>query len=544
MDFKEKLITDQQKTIESLSHEISALRQESAKREEEFKAQIGQLNQEIANLSETLRTVAGRRFAPSSESAATRQIEGQLELDFFNEAEYHSAATVPEPTVDDITITEEKPKSPRKPRGTRDELFSDLPIREELYQLPEEEKICQFCDSELTYLGKEVVREEIRIIPAQVERVQIVRECYICSQCKEDDVTEIAKAAVPSPLLKHSLASPSIVAHIMYQKYVNALPLHRQEKDFKRLGVRLSRSVQANWVNTSSLLYLQPIYDRLHEALLKRDVAMSDETTCQVHHEKDKKNTSKSYMWIHRSGEDGLSPIILYDYQPGRSGDYAVKFLKGFTGYHHCDGFSGYNKLKDVTRIACLAHLRRKFIEAVPKRRTGEKRTPAEEGVLYCNKLFELERKFASDTPDIRQAQRLEQSKPVLDAFWCWLDSQNPPSGSNLYKAVTYARNQKEHMNNFLLDGRLSISNSLTENSVRPYTLIRKNSLFHDTPNGATASAIICSIMETAKASGLDVEKYLEHLLSKMPECANSDGIEALLPWYPSIKELCASKQM
>lgn len=302
--------------------------------------------------------------------------------------------------------------------------------------------------------------------------------------------------------------------------------------------------MQANWVNNTAMKYFEPVYQQLHERLLKRDVLMSDETTCQVHREKDMKATSKSYMWIHRSGEDGLPPIILYDYQPGRSGDHAVAFLKGFLGYHQCDGFSGYNKLKEVTRIACLAHIRRKFIEAVPKRRTSDKRTPAEEGVLYCNQLFKLEEKFADDTPEIRKTKRLEQSKPVLDAFWCWLDKQNPPSGSNLYKAVTYARNQKEYMNNFLRDGRCSISNALTENSVRPYTLIRKNSLFHDTPKGATASAIICSLMETAKASGLDVQKYLEHLLVKMLGCLNEpEGIEGLLPWSESVKELCASNQ-
>ena len=138
---------------------------------------------------------------------------------------------------------------------------------------------------------------------------------------------------------------------------------------------------------------------------------------------------------------------------------------------------------------------------------------------------------------------RLEQSKPVLDAFWQWLDKQNPPGGSNLYKAVTYARNQKNYMNNFLLDGRISISNALTENSVRPYTLIRKNSLFHDTPKGATASAIICSLMETAKASGLDVQKYLEHVLLQMPDrMKESAGIEDLLPWSEDIQNVCKTK--
>ncbi|MFV0328866.1 MAG: IS66 family transposase zinc-finger binding domain-containing protein [Lachnospiraceae bacterium] len=234
MDFKEKLISDQQKTIESLSHEISALRDESARREIELNEQIKRLNQEIANLSETLRTIAGGRFAPSSESSKARQIEGQLNLDFFNEAEYHSADNTPEPTAAEIETDEVKAEKKRSPRGTREVLYHNLLVREEIYQLPAEEKACGYCNTEFTYLCKEIVREEIRIIPAQVERVQIVRECYICPGCKEDDVTEIIKAVVPQPLLKHSLASPSIVAHV--SKVCECLTAEPAGKRFCAIG--------------------------------------------------------------------------------------------------------------------------------------------------------------------------------------------------------------------------------------------------------------------------------------------------------------------
>lgn len=550
MDFYQTLLADQQKTIELLTHEHSLARAESAKREEALSKQIEvlltqnqELIQEVANLRETLRTFAGHRFAPSSEKSKDRQVDGQLDLGFFNEAEYISDETIPEPTIDDLISEEPGRKKARKPRGSREDIYSNLPIREEVYSLPADSRGCELCNSEMVSIGKEYVREEIRIIPAQVERIHIYRESYICNECKAyDEVSEIKKAPVPLPLLKHSLASPSIVSHIMYQKYANALPLNRQEKDFARLGVNLKRSVQANWVNSTAVQYLCPVFDRLHEELVLRDILMSDETPCQVHNEEGKSATSKSYMWIHRTGNDGLPTIVLYDYQPSRNGDHAANFLKGFKGYHQCDGFSGYNKLKEsVIRVACLAHIRRKFMEAVPKKRTGDKPIPAEVGVLFCNKLFKLEEEFAELPPEERKTKRLEQSKPVLDAFWSWLDSQNPPNGSSLYKAVTYARNQKEYMNNFLLDGRCEISNALTENSVRPYTLIRKNSLFHDTPKGAEASAIICSLMETAKASGLDVQKYLEHLLIKMPGCLNEPaGIEDLLPWSKNIQKLCA----
>lgn len=344
-------------------------------------------------------------------------------------------------------------------------------------------------------------------------------------------------------LLAHSLASPVMVAYIIYMKYVNAVPLNRMEADFIRMGIRLDQPVQANWVNTCVLTYLKPLFDYLYEELMKREVLMSDETTCQVHREKDKKNQSKSFMWLYRSDEDGLPPIILFEYQPGRNGEYAERFLADFSGYHHCDGYSGYNGVSNVTRIACLAHIRRKFVDAIPADRTRNKLSSAEEGVLFCNKLFSLEREYKEKPPEDLKETRLKYSKPVLEAFWKWLDKQDPPGGSNLYKAVNYARNQKEYMNNFLLDGRLSISNALSENAIRPYTLIRKNSLFHDTPKGATASAIACSLIEIAKASNLDVLKYLEHVLTEMRGYnGNPDGIERFAPWNKEIQQLCGSK--
>jgi transposase len=542
MDFKEQLIANLQKTNESLVNEISLLRAQLSSDKEHHEKQIQELMNQIANLQETLRKIASGRFAPSSESSKTRQVEGQFDLGFFNEAEFYSDDSTPEPEIEELLAIPEADKKSRKPRSPRKDNYSNLPIIKELHQATKEEKACEGCNSEMSTLGKEYVREEIRIIPATIERIHIYRENYICNECKADDDTVIAKSLVPLPLLKGSVASPSIVTHIMYQKYVNALPLYRQEKDFANLGLTLKRSVQANWINRCAIDYFVPIYERLHQELISRELAMSDETPCQVHNEEGRSATSKSYMWAHRSGNDGLPPVILYDYQPTRNGDHAVRFLAGFTGFHHCDGFGGYNKLENVIRIACLAHIRRKFIEAVPKRQNDKEPIPAQVGVLFCNKLFALEEEFKEDTPEIRYTKRLEQSKPVLDAFWRWLDEQNPPGGSGLYKAVTYAKNQKKYMINFLLDGRCEISNALTENSIRPYALIRKNSLFHDTPKGARASAITCSLIETAKASGLNVQKYLEHLLLKMPDFKDkSAGIEELLPWSESMQALFAS---
>lgn len=543
-EIMEQLLAAQQNQIEFLQAELALQRTESARREEELKAECQKLSHEILNLTETLRKYAGKLFGTSSESSKQKQLDGQMTLDFLNEMESLVDETITEPTLDEI-ITKPEPtkKTNRKSRGTREDILSkDLPVRKVYCGLSEEECICELCGAGMVEIGEEVVREELHIIPAKFERVLYVRKNYVCPECKKDDETIIRKALVPVGLLKHSLASPILVTYIIVQKYVNGVPLNRQSKDYLQYGVKLERSVLANWVNSCTLAYLKVIFDMLHRELVRREVLMSDETPCQVHHEEGKANTSKSYMWIHRTGNDGLPPIILYDYQPSRKGKCAVDFLEGFKGYHHSDGFSGYNKLTGVTRIACLAHIRRKFFDSAPKKnqkRTDKKLTPAEQGVLYCDKLFELERNFENLTAEERKNKRLEQSKPVLEAFFSWLGKQNPPSGSALAKAVTYALNQQEYMNNFLLDGRCSISNAMTENSVRPYTIIRKNSLFHDTPRGATASAIICSLIETAKAADLNASKYLYHLLSVMPGRKESEGVDDLLPWSDNIRELC-----
>ncbi len=539
-EFTENLIKEQQNTITILTETIE---RNSAK----HSLEIQQLNQTIANLQEQIGLLSKKLFGSSSEKTK-QHIPGQLslfdeQLNVINEAE-----ALAEDIIED-QIIEEVVRKVRKPKATKQEQFQHLPVVEIEVDLEEDEKFCDYCNTPLTILGKETVREELRIIPAKIERVRYIRTNYICPACKEDDTPYMKKPVMPRALIPHSFASAEFVSYIMYQKYVNALPFYRQEKEYATLDAPITRATLASWVNTCSMEYLVKIYDTMHGELLKREVLMSDETPCQVLKEEGKPATSKSYMWVHRTGNDGLPPIILYDYQPSRSGIHAVNFLKGFHGYHHCDGFSGYNRLTEVTRIACLAHIRRKFVESLPKNKlSSEKRSLAEQGVIYCNKLFKLEEEMKEFTPKERKEQRLEKAKPILDAFLCWLKKQDPPKGSKLYQAVHYAQNQWDYMMNYLLDGRCSISNNWTENSIRPYTLIRKNSLFHDTPKGATASAIICSIIETAKANNLNIQKYLTHLLRTMLDYEESASVEtseyvAYMPWAEDVQNECKKNQ-
>ena len=286
-----------------------------------------------------------------------------------------------------------------------------------------------------------------------------------------------------------------------------------------------------------------PVVEHLRKELLSRDIVHCDETPVQVLKEEGKKPQTKSYMWPYRTGNDEKAPIVLYDYQSSRNGGHAATYLKGFRGYVHSDGFSGYNKLKDITRCGCRAHLRRKFVEAIPAKKSKDASlTSAEIGRDYCNQLFKIEDSLKYLSPDERFHKRLELEKPVLEAFWRWLENLTFLKGSALGKAVVYARNQKTYMENYLLDGRLAISNNAAENAIRPFTVGRKNWLFADTPKGAAASAAVYSLIETAKANNLNVYTYLEYLLLYMPDTDwlnDPAQLDCLMPWSESVRAEC-----
>ena len=264
-----------------------------------------------------------------------------------------------------------------------------------------------------------------------------VRWTYECPKCKHTDKCFIKKAPAPTSLMNHSLASPSSVAQVMYQKYVNSAPLYRQEKEWEQLGISLSRAAMANWIIRCAKDYLIPVTQHLRKLLLKRDIVHCDETPVQVLKEDGKKPQTKSYMWLYRTGNDDRAPIILYDYQPSRNAEHAVTFLKDFKGCVHSDGYQGCNKLKDITRCGCRAHLRRKFVEAIPaKKSEGAPLTAAETGRDYCNQLFKIEESLKGVSAESRYLQRQELEKPVLEAFWCWLEKVQPLRG--LYLAFCY----------------------------------------------------------------------------------------------------------
>ena len=245
------------------------------------------------------------------------------------------------------------------------------------------------------------------------------------------------------------------------------------------MGVPLSRATLANWIIYCAENYLRHVYDYFHRQLRMRKYLMADETRVQVLNEPGRNPETDSWMWIFRSGEDGLPLILLYHYTETRAKFHAASFLQGFSGYLETDGYQGYNNLPDIKRCSCWAHVRRYFTDAIPKGKEYDYSLPAEQ----------------------RKQFRLEKEKPILDAFWNWLDQQHPNKGTRLAKAVNYAQNRKDTLMTYLEDGHCSLSNNLSENAIRPFTVGRKNWLFSASPKGATASAIVYTMVEMAKAN-------------------------------------------
>lgn len=538
---------DAQKLIQTLEQFNKQL-QERVREQDET---IRELRAMIANLQETLEEFKRKLFGSSSEKLKEEADTGCRETETILSGEEKQVS------VKGHTRT-------RKPKSIRKELYEALPVRKVECSVPDEDRLCPDCGASMERLGAKYVREELRIIPAKVERIQYYQETVVCPVCREEDEATILAARTPTPLLSHSPASASMVARVMYDKSCLYLPFYRQEKDWRQKGVPLPRETAANWYNRCALEYLAPVYEALHAELLKREVLHVDEVPGQVLHEPERKAESKSYFWIYMSGTDGNPGIVLYDYQPGRSGDYPVAFLAGYVGIIHCDGYSAYGRLEDVTLVCCLAHCRRKFYEAVPKeRRKGLKLLdihseqelvepgediadrddllPAEKGVLFCNRLFFLERQYRDLPPEERKARREATEPGIWKEFWEWLQTLEPLGGSKLEKAVNYAQNHKEGLMNYLLDGRCEISNNAAERRAKAYATSRKNFLFHDTVDGAKASAIVMSLIETAKANNLNIYQYLYTLLLFMPDQKESSaGIEQLMPWSTFIQERCS----
>lgn len=486
---------------------------------EEKDHEIAALNEKVNWLMEQFHLAKHKQFGTSSEQTSN----GQLSL--FNEAESNADLTAPEPG-----ITEVKAHYRKKTRLITDRLPEDLPVEVINHELPEEDRICPDCGSRLHVMGHET-REELKIIPAKAVIVRHVRHVYACRHCEERSTNvPIIKVDMPNPVIKGGFASPEAVAHIAVQKFVMGSPLYRQEQEWGQNGILLSRQTMSNWLIKACEDWLEPIYAELKHRLCAHEVLHADETTLQVLKEDGKPAQSKSYMWHYRTSGEATHQIVLYDYQPDRKAAHPEAFLKDFKGWLHADGYDGYHRLPNtICVVGCWAHLRRKFDEALqtlPKDKRGS--SEAAKGIAYCDRLFHLEKQFASLSPENRKTERERLSQPLVTEFYAWIDSLRALPKTLLGKAAYYAASQRKYLVRYLLDGRLEISNNRAENSIRPFVMGRKNWLFSNTPNGARASAVYYSLIVSAKENGLIPYEYLSKVFALAP---NGTDVSVLLPW-------------
>lgn len=522
------------------AQELEASKRIIAERDEKIRKQ----NIQIDNMIQALLHARKKLFGPSTE---VTQADGQLSLfEFVQELAEQLNLSKEKITVKPYTRTARKP-------GVRKEMLAGFPQEVEEYVLPAEEK-CSVCGGEMKVTGKKVVRTEVEFQPAKLIVKQIIQQVAKCVNCgTEDSPNEkchFQKAAVPVPPLAHSISTPSLIAQVMYQKFALGLPLSRQEKDWYRLGLVLSRSNMANWVIRCSEEWFKPVYWRIYEKLLECDLIHMDETRIQCNKEEGKLPSSESFMWVMRSAASEDIQAAFFFYSRSRGGENARKLLKDFNGYLITDAYAGYDTVPDIKRALCWSHARRYLIESIPLDSKGKEIPGSKdaEGREYINLLFKVEGEIKNLPYEEKKQKRQDASKPILDAFWTWVEKTSAMYTTNekLTQALGYCQNQRKYLETFLEDGRIPLSNNYCEANIKPFATARRAWLFADTPKGAFANGVLYTLVESAKANDLDVYEYLKHLLTERPNNHHLEKpsvIDRLLPWSKELPEQCRMKR-
>ena len=481
-----------------------------------LKQLLAQMQSKVVLLEEENALLRQRLFGRKSEQTAD---PATPQLLLFNEAE---SLDTPAPVEAD-----EEAVAPTKRRGKRKPLSADLPRIEVIHELSEHELTCA-CGCRKHAIGEET-SEQLEIVPMQIRVIKHIRKVYGCRGCETAPVT----ADKPAQLIEKSMASPSVLAMLLTTKYVDGLPLHRFEKVLARHGVDIPRQTLARWV-IQCCEHFQPLLNLMRDRLLESPIVHCDETRVQVLKEPNRDPTSQSWMWVQASGPPER-PVILFDYTTSRAQEVPLRLLADYRGYLMTDDYAGYNALgaqPGIERLACMAHVRRKFVDAQkvqPKGKVGR----ADVALTMINKLYGIERGLKEMTDEQRFAGRQEQSLPVLSQLKNWLEKTQPQvtTQSALGKAVNYLASNWNRLERYIEAGFLPIDNNAAERAIKPFVIGRKAWLFSDTPKGAAASAQIYSLVETAKANGQEPYTWLRHVLERLPQAESVEDVEALLPW-------------
>ena len=493
-----------------------------------LESKVSELEQKNANLTELIIRNQKKMFGKSSEQI--QYMDGAEQLSLFNEAEQEYSASAPEPTKETLVKAH-----PRKVKRTKAEITEKLKHVEQICDL--EDKHCLECGAELVCIGKEFVRSELNIIPAQIFVVDIYRKVYKCTNCADDEYTPIFKAEAPVPVMKKSMATPATVAYVMQQKYQLGMPLNRQEQYWKSEGVELSRTTLANWIIRSSM-WFEKLWERMLALLLQDYLIHADESPLRVLKRNGQQVDGQSRMWVFCSGKYSEHKMALYYNHATRSGKVVEKILGDYSKYLQTDGCASYNAAEKAIHIGCWAHARRKWTDCLPKG-IDDKNSKAAQALALIERIFAADKGFEG-LPE--NENRIKVIQPLLDEYWKLLETIDTPKGSGIYKAVLYSINQKKQLNNVLLDSRIELTNNLAERAIKPFVVGRKNWLFSDTDKGADASARCYSIIESAKANNLNVFGYLTHLLTELPKLGmepTTEQLDELLPWATTLPDYC-----
>ena len=499
--------------------------------------EIQNLKNELDYLKAVIANKNKKIFGTSSEKVDPNQ------LSLFNEAEKHSDSKVEEPTLEEITYKRAKKNNTTSKKDN----LANLERKVIEHKLEGDDLKCKTCGEELVEIGVKSKKEIIKYVPAKLIIEEHIMYSYACKSCeKETGESNIISTESPKTIFYNSMASNELIAHTITLKYQHAMPLYRQQSYFDMMGATLSRQTLCNWTMAASKV-LEPIYNYMKEDLLKRNYIHADETTLKVINDNGKDSNSKKYMWLYMS-QTNNKPIILYDYQSTRSSSCPRKFLGNYSGYLQTDGYSGYNSVSGATRIYCLAHIRRKFHEIISNLdKEALKESRAIIGFNYCEQIYKLEKelreKYSSDPNyyDIRYKERNEKLAVILENFLEYIDKEIPVAlpRSPLGKALDYAKKHVPSLKNVLLDGSLEVDNNAAEREIKPFVIGRKNFLFANTAKGATASSYLYSIIETAKANNLVIERYLVYLFDNLIniDITDSECLENLMPWSNQIPD-------
>lgn len=525
------------KMIEQLQSEIDTLNNENTDLKDRvttLKKENDNLENLVHNLNEMLTKSRKMMFGRSSEQL--KNIYGSEQLSFFNEAETEYNSGAPEPKEETLVKSHT-----RKAKRTQAEITENLEHREEIIDLPEDKKSCDICGEPLVCIGKEKLRSELNIVPAQVFVIDYYRYVYKCPECeKETDEANIYKPEAPVPVMKKSMASPATVAYTIQEKYQNGVTLFRQEQYWKSAGVELNRNTLANWIIRSSL-WLKPLWQLMKDELFKEDIVHADETELRVLKRDGIPTNSMSRMWVFCSGAYSKKKMALYKYHATRSSAVVRDVIGDYAGYLQTDGYSAYNAAVKAKRIGCWAHAKRKFVDCLPKG-IEDKNSKAAQALEIIERLFAIEKSLEGMPKETISAEREKKSVPLLKAYWNLLENTNAAGGSNLYKAVNYSLNHRAELEGYLAEGRIEMTNNRAERAIKPFVMARKNFLFSDTSRGAESSAMCFTMIESAKLNGLNVYGYLIYLFSELPKLGEEpkkEDLTKMLPWSQELPAYC-----